>query len=264
MTAKPALAFREIENVMALETALAEARGAGQPVMLDFTADWCISCKEMEEYTFPDPGVVAALQPFMLLRADVTDNNADDQALLEYFRSFGPPTIAFFDRSGAARENFKLVGFVPADEFRTHVSNSPRSREVAAMAKARPVLVTAALSAAAVLGYVSLSRPLGPPETVPLRPTGVADETLREAAPAELGSQTAARVLARQASPGEQQSISSWPGKPILINFWATWCGPCLREIPMLKELQTGAARSTGRRHRDRQARPRAEIRRQT
>ncbi len=57
----------------------------------------------------------------MLLRADVTDNNDDDQALLQLFRSFGPPTIAFFDRSGFERTNFKLVGFVPAEKFREHV-----------------------------------------------------------------------------------------------------------------------------------------------
>ncbi len=121
VAAKPALAFREIESVAALETALAEARSAGQPVMLDFTADWCVSCKEMEEYTFPDQGVIDAQRPYLLLRADVTDNDDDDQALLQRFRSFGPPTIAFFDRGGVERENFKLVGFVPAGEFRSHV-----------------------------------------------------------------------------------------------------------------------------------------------
>ena len=98
------LAFREIETVVALEAALAEARGAGQPVMLDFTAEWCISCKEMEEYTFPDQAWSPRSRPFMLLRADVTDNDDDDQALLECFRSFGPPTIAFFDRAARARE----------------------------------------------------------------------------------------------------------------------------------------------------------------
>jgi thiol:disulfide interchange protein DsbD len=115
--------FREIETVAALDAALLEARTAGQPVMLDFTADWCISCKEMEEYTFPDPAVVGALEPFMLLRADVTDNTDDDQALLQRFKSFGPPTIAFFDRSGFERSNYKLVGFVPADKFRQHVTS---------------------------------------------------------------------------------------------------------------------------------------------
>ena len=122
-TARRALPFRPIETVAELDAALAEARTAGQPVMLDFTAEWCISCKEMEEYTFPDAGVVGALEPFMLLRADVTDNNDDDRALLQRFRSFGPPTIAFFDRSGFERSNYKLVGFVPAEKFREHVTN---------------------------------------------------------------------------------------------------------------------------------------------
>lgn len=121
-TREEELPFRAIETVAELDAALAEARAAGQPVMLDFTADWCISCKEMEEYTFPDAGVVGALQPFLLLRADVTDNNDDDRALLQRFGSFGPPTIAFFDRSGFERTNFKLVGFVPADKFSEHVT----------------------------------------------------------------------------------------------------------------------------------------------
>ena len=115
------LEFRPIETVAALETALAEARAANQPVMLDFTADWCVSCREMEEYTFPDDGVVAALGPVMLLRADVTENNDDDKALLKYFKSFGPPTIAFFDSHGREQESFKLVGFVQPDDFRSHV-----------------------------------------------------------------------------------------------------------------------------------------------
>ena len=90
--------------------------------MLDFTAEWCVSCKEMETHTFPDSGVISALEPFMLLRADVTENNDDDQALLKRFKSFGPPTIAFFDTAGGERENFKLVGFVPPEEFTAHVA----------------------------------------------------------------------------------------------------------------------------------------------
>jgi thiol:disulfide interchange protein DsbD len=119
----PKLEFQDIETVAALDAALAAAKTAKQPVMLDFTAEWCISCKEMEEYTFPDQGVIGALQPFMLLRADVTENNKDDKALLERFRSFGPPTIAFFDAAGAERENFKLVGFVEPEAFREHVTS---------------------------------------------------------------------------------------------------------------------------------------------
>jgi thiol:disulfide interchange protein DsbD len=121
MAREAALDFRPIETVAALETALGEARAAGRPVMLDFTADWCVSCKEMEEYTFPDPSVIAALEPVMLLRADVTDNDDDDKALLKYFNSYGPPTIAFFDAAGSEQESFKLVGYVPAEEFAAHV-----------------------------------------------------------------------------------------------------------------------------------------------
>ncbi len=109
-TAAPKLEFRKIQSVAALDAALDEARAAGKPVMLDFSADWCVSCKEMEAHTFPDAGVIGALKPFLLLRADVTDNNDDDQALLKRFHSFGPPTIAFFDAHGEQRENFKLVG----------------------------------------------------------------------------------------------------------------------------------------------------------
>jgi thiol:disulfide interchange protein DsbD len=117
------LEFREIATVAELDAALGEARASNRPVMLDFTAEWCVSCKEMEEYTFPEPGVIGALEPYMLLRADVTDNDDDDQALLQRFNSFGPPTIAFFDRSGFERTNYKLVGFVPADKFSTHVAS---------------------------------------------------------------------------------------------------------------------------------------------
>ncbi len=121
-TAAPKLQFRKIQSVAALDAALAEARAAGRPVMLDFSAEWCVSCKEMEARTFPDAGVIGALKPYLLLRADVTDNNDDDQALLKRFHSFGPPTIAFFDAHGAERENYKLVGFVPPQEFASHVT----------------------------------------------------------------------------------------------------------------------------------------------
>jgi thiol:disulfide interchange protein DsbD len=119
---EPALPFIEVETVAELETLLGQARAAGQPVLMDFTADWCVSCKEMEEYTFPDAGVVAALEPFLLLRADVTANNDDDQALLSYFESYGPPTMAFFDRAGRAVDPYRLYGYVKAEDFSTHVS----------------------------------------------------------------------------------------------------------------------------------------------
>jgi thiol-disulfide isomerase/thioredoxin len=99
------------------------------------------------------------------------------------------------------------------------------------MARPRPVLLTAALSAAAVLGYVAYraSSPPGEPAVV--------NEAPAAGAPALAVATLPDFSLGNLA--GEQQSIQSWPGKPLLINFWATWCGPCLREIPMLKELQT-------------------------
>jgi thiol:disulfide interchange protein DsbD len=85
--------------------------------MLDFYADWCVSCKEMEKYTFPDPAVRAVLAQAVLLRADVTANDDQDQALLKQFGIFGPPTIAFYGIDGQERANFRVVGFMKAAEF---------------------------------------------------------------------------------------------------------------------------------------------------
>ena len=104
-----------------MEVALEEARAAGMPVMFDFTAEWCVACKELEKYTFSEPEVIAALEPFMLLQTDVTENDDDDKALLKYFGSFGPPTIAFYDPAGQEQPAYKLVGYVEAEEFSAHV-----------------------------------------------------------------------------------------------------------------------------------------------
>jgi thiol-disulfide isomerase/thioredoxin len=100
------------------------------------------------------------------------------------------------------------------------------------MARSRPVLLTAALSAAAVLGYLTYRGVT--------RDTGSTVDESAAASEAPVVETLPDFSLANLA--GEQQSIQSWPGKPLLINFWATWCGPCLREIPMLKDLQAARA----------------------
>ncbi|MFJ1214347.1 protein-disulfide reductase DsbD [Burkholderia pyrrocinia] len=105
-------AFASVRSSAELDTLL---KTSGQPVMLDFYADWCVSCKEMEHLTFTDPRVQARLAQLHLVRADVTANNPDDQALLKRFNLFGPPGIIFFDRSG--NEIGRVVGYQSAETF---------------------------------------------------------------------------------------------------------------------------------------------------
>ena len=116
------LAFRRIKTVDDLDRAVAEASAAGKTVMLDFYADWCVSCKEMEAYTFTDPGVQAALANTVLLQADVTANDQADQALLQRFGIFGPPTIVFFGTDGARRDGYEVVGYMKAQDFVEHLA----------------------------------------------------------------------------------------------------------------------------------------------
>ncbi|AOJ36721.1 thiol:disulfide interchange protein [Burkholderia lata] len=105
-------AFASVRSSGELDTLL---KTSGQPVMLDFYADWCVSCKEMEHLTFTDARVQARLAQLHLVRADVTANNPDDQALLKRFNLFGPPGIIFFDRSG--NEIGRVVGYQAAETF---------------------------------------------------------------------------------------------------------------------------------------------------
>ncbi|MDF3112046.1 protein-disulfide reductase DsbD [Burkholderia semiarida] len=104
--------FAPVRSIGELDALL---KTSGQPVMLDFYADWCVSCKEMEHLTFTDARVQARLARLHLVRADVTANNADDQALLKRFNLFGPPGIIFFDRNG--NEIGRVVGYQAADTF---------------------------------------------------------------------------------------------------------------------------------------------------
>ncbi len=118
------LAFQRIKTVTDLERAVAAASAAGKPVMLDFYADWCVACKEMEKYTFTNSAVQGALANAVLLQADVTANDDEDKTLLAKFDVFGPPSISFFGTDGVERKNFRVVGFVPAEKFRGHVDSA--------------------------------------------------------------------------------------------------------------------------------------------
>jgi thiol:disulfide interchange protein DsbD len=111
------LAFRTIKSTGDLDREVAQAQAGGHAVMLDFYADWCVSCKEMEKYTFTDPAVQATLKDVVLLRADVTANDAQDQALMKRFDIIGPPTIAFYGAVGHERAPYRVVGFMKAPEF---------------------------------------------------------------------------------------------------------------------------------------------------
>jgi len=110
------LAFRRVNSVADLDAEVRNASASGRAVMLDFYADWCVSCKEMERLTFTDARVRAALADVVLLQADVTANNADDQALLKRFGLFGPPGTIFFDTQGREVQA-RVVGFERADTF---------------------------------------------------------------------------------------------------------------------------------------------------
>jgi len=108
------LPFERVASLAALEARL---QNAGKPVLLDFYADWCVSCKEMERFTFSDPAVQARLGRFLLLQADVTANSAADKALLQHFKLFGPPGILFFDPAGREIPDLRVVGFQDASAF---------------------------------------------------------------------------------------------------------------------------------------------------
>jgi thioredoxin:protein disulfide reductase len=107
--------FKRVATAAELEAAIKGA--SGKPVLLDFYADWCISCKEMERFTFTDPQVKQRLAGMVKVQADVTANNAEDQALLKRFRLFGPPGIVFFDKKGNEINGLRVIGFQNADKF---------------------------------------------------------------------------------------------------------------------------------------------------
>lgn len=116
-----ALAFNKIQSLEDLHHKLTEAQAKGQWVMLDFYADWCTACQEMEHMTFGNPKVRSALSGMILLQADVTQNTIDDRVLLKQWRLIGPPAILFFGPDQQEREAFRVVGFQHAEAFLDHL-----------------------------------------------------------------------------------------------------------------------------------------------
>jgi len=111
------LAFEKIASVASLRARIALAAANHQPVMLDFYADWCVSCKEMEAYTFTDAKVQQALAGFVLLQADVTQNNDADKALLAEFALVGPPGVLFFNTQQQEIKSLRVIGYQNAEAF---------------------------------------------------------------------------------------------------------------------------------------------------
>lgn len=111
------IVFEKVSSVAELEQRLQQASANHQKTLLDFYADWCISCKEMEAYTFTDPNVKAALKDFVLLQADVTQNTADDKALLAKFNLVGPPGVLFFGAGQQEQSELRVIGYQKADLF---------------------------------------------------------------------------------------------------------------------------------------------------
>ncbi|MEL7312455.1 MAG: protein-disulfide reductase DsbD [Pseudomonadota bacterium] len=126
------LQFARIKTVADLEGAVASAALEGKSVMLDFYADWCVSCKEMEKYTFTDETVIASLNNTVLLQADVTANDDEDKALMAVFGVYGPPSIIFYGPDGTVRPGYQVVGYMAAEKFAAHVDRATAASQTQA------------------------------------------------------------------------------------------------------------------------------------
>jgi len=117
--------FKQVKNLAAMNQAIAEANTQGQTVMVDLYADWCVACKEFEEYTFFEAKVQSALADTVLLQIDLTDTGSKDSIeLMSHFEIFGLPSILFFDLNGNELPQRRVTGFMAADEFATHVKQT--------------------------------------------------------------------------------------------------------------------------------------------
>lgn len=111
------LVLNRVQTISQLELAIARATAQGRPVMIDFYADWCVTCKEMEVLTFAKPAVAQRLKAYELIQVDVTKNSAEDRLLLKRFGLFGPPAILFIDQQGQELANKRVIGFMKPERF---------------------------------------------------------------------------------------------------------------------------------------------------
>lgn len=113
--------FKVVKSIAELDTVL--EKNKGKKILLDFSAEWCTACKELENITFSDPKVIEKMSEFVLVRADITDNTADEKALSKEYGVFGPPVIIFFDKDSKVQKSKTIVGFIEPDEFLIHLNS---------------------------------------------------------------------------------------------------------------------------------------------
>ncbi len=239
-----ALEFHPVASVADLRAQVQAAAAAHQAVLLDIDADWCTSCKEMQRYTFTDPQVRRALQSVRLLRANVTANSSEDQALLHEFRIFGPPTIALYDASGHEQQALPRGRLHESRAVRRAAAPGVCDRLSQPMQLGRAALTLALVGLCGLAaGYLSyrLLRPRPAPQ--PALALAPAPDTQAPEAPA---GQPAARPIPTDVPDmnlpdpeGRHHALHEYFGHPLIVNFWATWCPPCRREIPLLGQLRT-------------------------
>ena len=116
------VAFTKVTTMAQLEPLLADAKQQGKPVMLDFYADWCVSCVELDTFTFSDAAVQRSLDAFVSIKIDVTSNDDAAKALNKAYSVIGPPALIFYDAQGELRSEYTVIGMISADDFIGHIA----------------------------------------------------------------------------------------------------------------------------------------------